>query len=64
MSISDNGDFYPGYAGYNDFYPGQGQDGNVNFLPPNGPGGPLDQVPHPAGKHTFQFIPTLTNSYS
>lgn len=48
--FSDNGDFYPGYPGYNDFYPGQGQDGNVNFLPPNGPGGPLDQVPHPAGK--------------
>ncbi len=62
--FSDNGDFYPGYPGYNDFYPGQGQDGNVNFLPPNGPGGPLDQVPHPAGKKiplvlNFELKPTF-----
>nr|QRF78343.1 Lhx1/5 [Phoronopsis harmeri] len=32
----DNGqDFYPGYQSYGDFFPGQGDPANINFLPPS-----------------------------
>ncbi|XP_062589850.1 LIM/homeobox protein Lhx5-like [Saccostrea cucullata] len=41
--FSENGqDFYPGYQGYNDFFPGQGDGGPppMNFLPPTSQGTP------------------------
>ncbi|GAB1597523.1 LIM/homeobox protein Lhx1-like [Argonauta hians] len=53
--FSDNGqDFYPGYQAYNEFFPGQGQEGpgNINFLPPTSQGTPpisLEQSLHPGG---------------
>lgn len=51
--FSDNGqEFYPGYQTYNEFFPGQGQEGpgNINFLPPTSQGTPpisLEQTLHP-----------------
>lgn len=52
---SENGqEYYPGYQGYNDFFPGQdGGPGNMNFLPPTSQGTPplnLDQPMHHSGK--------------
>lgn len=56
LYISENGqEYYPGYQGYNDFFPGQdGGPGNMNFLPPSSQGTPplnLDQQMHHSGKH-------------
>ena len=50
--FAENGEFYPGYPGYNDYFPGQGDPNGMNFLPPtSGPGNALvDQNVHPAGK--------------
>lgn len=52
--FSENGqEYYPGYQGYNDFFPGQdGGPGNMNFLPPSSQGTPplnLDQQMHHSG---------------
>ena len=39
--FADNGEFYPGYPGYGDYFPdGQPGPGGVNFLPP----GAMDQM--------------------
>lgn len=63
--LSDSGgDFYPGYQGYNEFFPGQGPPdgpGNMNFLPPSSQGTPplsMDQQMHPAGEYHQMFIIT------
>jgi LIM homeobox protein 1 len=45
--FGENGEFYPGYPGYNEYFPGQGDPNNMNFLPPNG--GPMDPNGHPPG---------------
>ncbi|KAL5017473.1 hypothetical protein ScPMuIL_007062 [Solemya velum] len=63
--FSDNGQevFYPGYQGYSDFFPGQGQGqdgpGNMNFLPPSQGTPPLniDQQMHPGVGPDGQFMP-------
>lgn len=57
--ISENGqEYYPGYQGYNDFFPGQdGGPGNMNFLPPSSQGTPplnLDQQMHHSGMHIIK----------
>lgn len=60
LSFTENGqDFYPGYQGYNDFFPGQGDGGPppMNFLPPTSQGTPplaMDQPLHHSSKY-FSF---------
>lgn len=62
--ITENGqDFYPGYQGYNDFFPGQGDGGPppMNFLPPTSQGTPplsMEQSLH----HNSKYILRLSNS--
>ncbi|OWF41151.1 LIM/homeobox protein Lhx1 [Mizuhopecten yessoensis] len=64
--FSDNGqEFYAGYQGYGDFFPGQGEPGgpgNLSFLPPSSRGTPplnLDQPLHHNGNMVpdSQFMP-------
>ncbi|KAK3599099.1 hypothetical protein CHS0354_024436 [Potamilus streckersoni] len=44
--FNDGSDYYQGYQGYGDFYPGQDHGGPVNFLPPSARGTPPLNLEH------------------
>ena len=55
LTFSDNGqEFFPGYQGYGDFYPGPVPEGHpMGFLPPSGRGTPPLGMEHPLSRGKY-----------
>ena len=53
--VTENGDFYPGFPGYGEYFPGQPGEHvpGMTFLPPNGPQGNPPMVEALPGRQSW-----------